>query len=218
MMFELEGLTPQNGGCWDRGAKLPRTRHCLLFSIYPTGEAVGVLSLNSYRDLLQKCETELQLLVSCDKHPEYDFILFNLVLGLNHLFEWYLLDEDTPETAKHICIQRLNPFEPGDRIPRDFNQLYDGIQSFPEMNHHQQAIRQLSNKAKHFKKTEVEHSSKNYTCGCGEPGMECGEPGALAGAFNHYVYSVNIQGSDVGLLAVATALIDEWHEIAGKTE
>ena len=70
---------------------------------------MSILSLDSYQNLLQKCEYEYNSLQQCKSHPEYDFLLFNLVVGLNHLFEWFLKEKSTSEYAKSKCIETFNP-------------------------------------------------------------------------------------------------------------
>ncbi|MFT5849152.1 hypothetical protein [Psychroserpens sp.] len=170
-----------------------------------------LLSLNSYQDLLFKCEFELEKLQNCSTHPDYDFILFNIVIGLNHLFDWYLKEEDLTEEQKINCINSFNPYQSLDRVSREFKSLYRKIENFPQINAYQESIRDLSNKAKHFNKTQIiEKQDRNYTVTCGSPLATCGNDKAVSGGFDHYIYSIKINGSDENLQQVISALIISW--------
>lgn len=81
---------------------------------------MSILSLNSYEDLLAKSNYEIDQLKSCISHPEYDYILFNLVLGMNHLYEWFLKDKDVSEELKLKCIKNFNPFNTPYDVSSDF--------------------------------------------------------------------------------------------------
>ena len=174
---------------------------------------MSLLSLSSYNDLLQKCSRELCGLKKCESHPEYDFILFNIVLGMNHLFEWYLKEKSVERTNKLDCIKRFNPFSSPYDVSSDFKSLYRELDSFPNTNQYQEVIRKLCNKAKHFKQSSIEKQSKNYTAVFGAEYMQCGNPDAACGGFDHYIYSVEIDGSDKDLEKRVSSLLDSWNSV-----
>jgi hypothetical protein len=173
-----------------------------------------LLSLSSYRDLLYKCEFELENMQNCSTHPDYDFSLFNIVLGLNHLFEWYLKEDALTEDQKINCIKRFNPFQSLDNVPREFKGFYNKVDNFPQTNSYQALIRKLCNKAKHFKKTLIEKQDKNYTVTCGSPLATCGNIEAVSGGFDHYIYTIEVDGSDIDLQQVISSLIVSWREFS----
>ncbi len=169
---------------------------------------MSVLSLRSYLDLLEKCRYELGQLQNCSLHPEYDFAIVNLVLSMNHIYEWCLLDEDIGAEQKQECVRRFNPYSPNDNLPRDLKKKYPENE-FPQVNLYQEALRSLSNKAKHFKKKRVEIQTPNYTALCGEESMQCGELATTCGAFDHYLYFVEIDDRDVGLEQMLSDQLEE---------
>ncbi len=176
---------------------------------------MSILSLNSYEDLLSKCQVELQQLQSVKSNPEYDFMLFNLVLGMNHLFEWYLKEKNINEKMKMECIKKFNPFASPYDVSGDFKGLYRES-DFPETNPYQEVVRKLCNKAKHFKKQAIEKQDKHYTASCGSVAMQCGNPDASCGAFSHYIYTVEIAGEDKNLTIIMSQLINDWVNFTGK--
>lgn len=173
---------------------------------------MSILSLNSYENLLQKCEFEYEQLQSCKSHPEYDFILFNLVLGLNHLFECFLKEKTVRTDEKIRCVKTFNPFASPYDVSGDFKNDYKKLLHFPTLNERQEVIRKLCNKAKHFKKQSIESQDKNYTCLAGDDSMECGNPEAECGAFDHYLYFVEVQGKDTNLEGLIAEHLLDWRQ------
>ena len=171
---------------------------------------MSLLSLTSYTDLLEKCRYELDSLVSVEAHPDYDFTLFNIVLGLNHLFEWYLKDKGLGPDSKINCIKKFNPFSSPYDVSGDLRGYYRGIESFPDVNRFQEMIRKLCNKAKHFKQSKIETQGKHYTAVCGSPSMRCGSPTAVCGHYDHYIYTVDIDGTEINLEVIISSLVEEW--------
>lgn len=185
-------------------------------------DEIGVFSMRSYTDLLRKCGTELDSLETCSEHPqrEYlrEYLLFNLVFGLNHTFDWFICDKSNSPDAKIDCVRRFNPYTKLKSARKGFPEIYKRFDeiSFPETNAKQEAVRKICNSAKHFRVRgkRVEQSSTHYLDGCGEPNMQCGEPEALCGNF-HFQYSVSIAGKDVDLECVLSSLYKQWAKFAG---
>lgn len=165
---------------------------------------MSVFSFDSYKDLFDKSKLELLKLNGCRCHPDYDYLLFNITVSVNHLFEWFIRDNNLNEDIRLECIRKFNPYENPYVVTRDFHNLYKMLPTFPELNERQLVIRQLCNKAKHFKRTDIERQSKKNISVSGE--MRCGDQ---LGAF-HYQYYVKIANSDKRLDIVLTEILNEW--------
>lgn len=171
---------------------------------------LGILTLNSYETLLGKCRNEIIELQGCKLHPNYDFLVFNIILSMNHLFEWFLKDENIPQDKKIGCIKTFNPYRTENNVSRDFKSIYGQLEDFPEVNRSQELIRELCNKAKHFTKKKIEVQDRNYTVECGYESMECGNPDAVCGEFDHYIYFVEVDGNQMNLELLMACLINRW--------
>lgn len=171
---------------------------------------MSLLSLNNASNLLAKCIKELHDLEQCEEHPGYDFTLFNIILDLNHLFEWYLKEKNLEIGKKLDCIKQFNPFQSPDDVSRDFKEFYKRLEVFPQTDMHQEVIRKLCNKAKHFKRKPLEKQHKKMTAVCGADHMVCGNEKAECGGFDHYIYSVEINGADKDLKKLISSQIEKW--------
>lgn len=174
-----------------------------------------IFSLASYKELLFKCECEIQILSNCKKHPDYDFTLFNIVIGLNHVFEWFLKDDNIDRDKKVLCISKFNPYASCQEVSGDFNDLYRSLNVFPDPDPYQEVIRKLCNKAKHFKKrTSIEQQDKHYTSIWGAQHMQFNGERADYGGFNHYLYFVSIDGVDINLADIVNTQFKKWIEFS----
>jgi len=169
-----------------------------------------MLSLDRATDLLEKCEYNIGRLFLCESHPEYDYAMFDAVLSLNHLFEWFLKDKTILEPKRLECIKLFNPFQSYNEVSGDFKKLYTKLNIFPEANNFQYNIRLLCNKAKHFKKTTIETQERNTLSVAGN--MYAGNANAVAGYFKRYKYSIDINGSIEDLQELMEKLILQWSE------
>ena len=93
---------------------------------------MSILTLNSYEILLGKCKKEIGELRKCNSHPDYDFLLFNVILSMNHLFEWFLKDDSVSQDKKLECIKSFNPYSERGKVSRDFTSLYGQLEDFPK--------------------------------------------------------------------------------------
>lgn len=169
-----------------------------------------VFSFDSYQDVIEKSKFELKKLEICRIHPDYDYLLFNITVSINHLFEWCIRDEELDEEKRLECIRRFNPYESRDDVARDFEKLYRKLSIFPDVNEKQLVVRQLCNKAKHFKKTGIEKQTRNEIAVCGV--MCCGD---RLGQF-HYQYDVEINKSDIKLNTVLAEIHNEWESFMSE--
>ncbi|MGL5467037.1 MAG: hypothetical protein ACRDCT_02415 [Shewanella sp.] len=70
----------------------------------------------------------------------------------------------------------------------------------------------MCNKAKHFKKKNIEVQDRNYIVECGDESMECGNPDAVCGGFDHYIYFVEVDGDQKNLEVLMACLINKWSD------
>lgn len=170
---------------------------------------MAILTLNNYSLLFEKCKKEVGELQRCNLHPDYDFLMFNVILSLSHLFEWYLVDDSAPKKIE--CIKLFNPFRDIDSVPGYLKSQFKAVGDFPEKNEYQALTRELCNKAKHFKKEkDIELQERSFNVELGDDEMECGNSDADCGGFDHYIYFVELHGNKVNLELLVTSLIEEW--------
>jgi hypothetical protein len=53
------------------------------------------------------------------------YILFNLILSINHLFDWILNNEKINEIDKIKCVNIFNSYEPTDKIFSSYKKYYE---------------------------------------------------------------------------------------------
>ncbi len=111
--------------------------------------------INSYRSLLDKCSYELSHLPLVTKaQPRDSYTLFNLVLTLNHLFDWAVKDERIDERVRMNCVREFNPYNVGQISDAENNfpiYRHHSLMPFPPTNPQQWLIRQVANRVKHLK-------------------------------------------------------------------
>ena len=164
----------------------------------------GIFTLNSHTELFQKCLYEYQLLTNCRTHPEYDYILFNIIASLNHLKEWFLKDDNIADNVKDECKKKFH---------RDTNQSIDEFQeSEPSTNDLQYTIRLLCNNAKHFVSRNIEDFHvEDYPPVAGNPAIVCSDPPQhCCTEYLHYLYCVSIGSEQYRVDKIVEKLIDEW--------
>ncbi len=170
---------------------------------------MSILSLNKASDLFEKCRYEINLLKMCESHPNYEFHIFNIVMGLNHLFEWFIKDKDINIEKRKACIRKFNPYDAPDKMPNDkaIKNIYKTLADFPDTNQFQLNIRKLCNKAKHCNTKAFEKNNKTYNAVCGS--IECGSSIAVCGGY-YYRYTVEINGSDQDIEEMLIYQTHEW--------
>ncbi len=112
----------------------------------------GFYDIDSYQALLAKCSYELSRLPLVAKaQPSDSYTLFNLVLTLNHLFEWVVNDEDIREEGRIECVKQFNPYREEQRKEAERSipiyKMYS-FHPFPQTNPQQWLTR---HRAKHLK-------------------------------------------------------------------
>lgn len=184
---------------------------------YTAGEYMGLLSLNSYNGLLEKCEYDYQMLESARRNPDYEYHVFNLVMGLNHLFEWYLKESCNSAQKKMECITRFNPFSSLDNVSGEFKSIYSKFPTFPRINVEQETIRKLCNNAKHFNSSVPHKASKHHTAVMGKKGVCLGNKSAMCGAFSHLEYTVSLGDQEINVVTLLAKLLEQWKLFVAET-
>lgn len=167
---------------------------------------MSFLTLYESRDLLDKCEFELSLLMACKSNPEYEYHAFNLIVGLNHLFEWAF--KEGSYERKVACFARFNPFD--GKVSCDFKGILSEFKEPCKVNSYQMTIRQLCNSAKHFKKKETFKPKANVIATMGS--LHMGSEVAFMGAASHYSYLVDVDGIDVDISELLKFQVEAWND------
>jgi len=119
----------------------------MLASVVDEESSEPFYGLRDYRDLFWKCKHDLKQFWMTHDDELSSYGLFNLVVTIDHLFDWVLNDPALPENKKARCIERFNPYGPGERIPNGFEKYYPACP--PSTNEDHRLVRKVANKAKH---------------------------------------------------------------------
>ncbi len=169
--------------------------------------------LETYHDLFLKCQYDLKLLAE-NKYENFGYNLFNLVCTLNHLFDWFLMD-DVDENIKVKCIIKFNPYDIEEiekkkkKKKENFNTidaLYFKTNYNVLFNTNQFLVRKLCNKAKHFKRLPLLNTEREYTSTLN--GFSLGQ--SSLGSFKNDSYYVNHQNFDYNIEIIVDELMNEW--------
>lgn len=171
-----------------------------------------IFSFSNYKYLIEKAKYELNQLEKVNDNLQNEYIITNIIFTLNHIYDWFLLDENIKLEYKIKIINKFNPYDNIKNVSSSFKKYYNKTSRFPELNLFQKTIRELCNKIKHFSKKEIEYSSKIYNSLCGEMMMQCGESKAQCGAF-YFQYYVKIGEDEIIVFELLKKLIDEWNDI-----
>ena len=177
---------------------------------------MSIFSIHGAVELLKKCEYDYEKLCSETCHPFNEYHLFDLLVGLNHLYEWVLLDQSLPKELKERCFSEFYPYS-GTNVSSCFKADLKAFQvknpklESPKSNEYQKAVRDLCNKAKHFKiNKHIESSQKQYSAVFGATGLQFGSDRAHFGAFSSYAHTVDIEGEMVEINKIIGSLLDSW--------
>ena len=67
--------------------------------------------IRDYKDLLEKIEQEFHLYRLAVDQRSRNYLLFNIILSLNHLLDWVINDPSVPRGIKTSCVRLLNPYD-----------------------------------------------------------------------------------------------------------
>jgi hypothetical protein len=164
-------------------------------------------------NLLAKAQHEYSL-ITLNKLEQNDYYLvFNVLVSINHLFDWVLNNDNIPIERKERCIKLFNPYENKNEFG-NFRKYYQKINEGIEINTNQQIIKALCNNLKHFKKRnkygDVDENKK-YLAVSGN--IVCGGANAIAGYYEEYTFIVKSDnGKEIDLIELLRDAINEWEK------
>ena len=169
--------------------------------------------LDTSYDLFNKCKYERSI-ISDSKSDVYTiYQIFNLILSLNHLLEWYLGDSCFSNELKVKCLENFFPYKiwtPSKECKSKKNLKSNNIinsiitsmnldASIFQVNEDQYLLRKVSNQIKHIKFNKIETSmATSFTVQCGEIDSYCDYTNQ-AGDYK-YLFYINDDGKDIDLL------------------
>ena len=115
--------------------------------------------IKDYKELFAKIEHEFQVYQTLINEESRRYFLFNLLLSLNHLFDWVINDPDVPSAVKSQCVRRFNPYDQTgvqeierskDKKRRCLKEAYLDAEVFDYINPRQRLVRILANHEKHL--------------------------------------------------------------------
>jgi hypothetical protein len=167
--------------------------------------------VEDFRDLYNKSLDDWKQLANSDPKKK-SYALFNLVMTLNHLFDWFLKDPGVSQRRKLRCIQAFNPYKK--KASPDLKRLFEKLPTFPQKNINQYLVRCVCNKAKHAKLTPaLSRSEVTAFIGTGDPRAFAGSPVAVAG---YHVtttsYEVKDGNKKYNLQTICEDLRAQWGE------
>ncbi len=173
--------------------------------------------MTDYHDLFRKCLFEWRRFRATSRNPEEScYHLFNVVLALNHLYDWLLNDPDVDNDIKMECVRRFNPYAESDRPWLNDTYRSDpyvpALDGVAPVNEWQRLVRQVCNRAKHLKSRPI----IGYRIVWLLLKMLSGGTIRLGGRrrirFPQY-YVKNERGESVNLQILCEELMAEWAEL-----
>lgn len=173
---------------------------------------LNFFSLRNFKDLIDKIEFQFSSFDQLSIKRENIYLLWDIVLSLNHLPEWVINDNSVSYEFKVQCLKVFNPFSSIDSLHKDskFKKiiLESGIKNWNEK---QKNIRDLANSIKHFKVKKIEESKiePSYLT-CGDTRMFCGSDVAVAGYHDKYKFVLEIDGKEIDVHRLIYDLLSQW--------
>ena len=167
------------------------------------------LEIATANDLLEKIELQFNDFSETDDLRK-TYLLWDLILSINHLPDWIFKDKKIKKSVKVDCGKKFNPYKKDTyKIPKEFKKyLNDDVFSFSQF-----VVREIANSAKHFK---VEKSKIKKTLTqqgfWGYPGIDAFPGNQLQNA--HFVeiekYTIEKEGLPKDLILLLKELITDW--------
>ena len=80
-----------------------------------------IFCFENYSDLIEKVRYERSLVNTSSANKKSDiYPLFNIVLTLNHIFEWFYKDEKIDTKLRAECIKIFNTYDNQDNHYKQF--------------------------------------------------------------------------------------------------
>ena len=179
--------------------------------------------MSDHRDLYRKCRHDLDRLKTLDAERPLDpspiaYTLFDLAVGLNHLFDWVMSDPTLHAETKAKCVRMFNPYRRENEARTRFTRYRMYLTPFPPATNAKQAlVKDVADGVKHFvemPKTQTQENSVYLGAGgedafCGGQFAQCREHNLLV-LYTYWVQDNNGKNVEFGL--VCDALVKEWDE------
>jgi hypothetical protein len=178
-------------------------------------ETSGFFGLDSFYDLFLKCDVEKSHLEDSDVR-KWSHTLFNIVVTLDHLYEWFLGDDRVVAEVRKKGLLQFNPYKRRKQVPWYLKCYYKGVVPFPAPNGNQYLVRSLANRAKHFLTDPPIDRSEftTYPIVAGSAEAYCG--GLKAFANYHEIITkfivVDDNGSPQDIKVVCRELLSSWRK------
>jgi hypothetical protein len=188
-----------------------------------TRESQKFFGMSDPRDLHRKCCHDLDRLKTLDAQRPLDpsmvaYTLFDLAVGLNHLFDWVLSDPNLADETKARCVQRFSPYRREGEARTRFTRYRMYLTPFPPKTNPKQAlVKDVADGVKHFvgmPKTATQKNSVYLGAGgedavCGGQFAQCRQNNLLV----LYTYWVkDNDGKSVEFSTLCDSLVSEWGE------
>lgn len=172
-----------------------------------------IFCFENYNQLLAKVKYERTIIDTTSENIEFDiYSIFNIILSLNHIFEWYYKDVNIDKKKRFECIEIFNNYK-GKSIQKEKYKQFHSMLKIPlKINTNQLIIRQISNNLKHFKMNRIKSANKrpNYIAVAGN--ITCGSANAVCGYHEEYKYiAVTNSGDEYNLISIIDELIITWN-------
>ena len=162
--------------------------------------------LNTAKDLFNKSLVEFSYFNDEVLEDSQSYILFNVIISLNHLLEWYLSDTDIDKNKKIDALYFFYPCRNDENPPEIINNTMNKYKIIKEnlcCNFNQRILRLMSNKLKHIKIKKAKRdidiiNYNNYTTTAGS-GVYAGA-GFYAGQFDKYFYYILNDDKEINLV------------------
>ena len=173
--------------------------------------------LDDSADLYRKCVRDLQRCQTSTSNQEKIYALFDLAVGLDHLFEW-VSKEIKGTMAEEECKKR---FSFNDQKKRQ--QRQKSVPSSSPLSRYgslQALVNQVSNGFKHMRKaTSFEEKSVAMTFGCGAEDSKSGNYYFQCRQNNYAIFSMVFVGG-TNFEPICADLVKHWgaffHEVLGR--
>lgn len=166
------------------------------------------LEIENAISLLEKIEIQFAQFQS-DEKLNRSYLLWDIILSLNHLPEWILMDKQVDESIKFECMKHFNPYDKIEKAPQELKR-YIGS----DFSQSQFVIREIANSTKHFviKKSKLK-KKKIHKGFWGYPGNEAFMSSPLQNGYFTEIekYIVERDNENYDLVELLSRLISDWN-------
>lgn len=115
--------------------------------------------IRNYTELHHKVLWEFQRFTFSSDQREQDYLFFNILLSLNHLFDWVINDLSIPLDIRLECVRRFNPYDEksvediktgNSKSQRNLRDAFGRVVGLIPRNWKQEIVREFANHEKHL--------------------------------------------------------------------